>query len=232
MSEGQEKRPLLAMRDAAFAYGGTAILKDVNFELYAGENLCLVGGNGSGKSTLMKGVLGLLPPVSGTLELNIPRSEIAYLAQMNTAERDFPATVWEIVLSGAQRPGRRLPFYTARDKADARNALELAGILGMEKRRIGELSGGQQQRALLARALARNPRLLVLDEPCSALDPDITRALYALFDDLRRRLGISLLISTHDWGYVEKSADRVMVVDHGVSYIGPVSGWMHQGGRV
>ena len=165
------------------------------------------------------------------MERNIPRDDIAYLAQMNTAERDFPATVWEIVLSGTQRPGRRLPFYTQKDKAEARRALELAGISGMERRRIGELSGGQQQRALLARALARNPRLLVLDEPCSALDPDITRALYALFDGLRARLGISLLISTHDWDYVERSADRVMVVDHGVSYIGPVSGWTHQGGR-
>lgn len=171
-----------------------------------GKTLCLVGGNGSGKSTLIKGVLGLLPLSSGEMERNIPRDDIAYLAQMNTAER-VPGHGLGDRAVRTQRPGRRLPFYTQKDKAEARRALELAGISGMERRRIGELSGGQQQRALLARALARNPRLLVLDEPCSALDPDITRALYALFDGLRARLGISLLISTHDWDYVERSAD-------------------------
>ncbi len=231
MKESQNN-VMLSIRDVRLSYGGRTVVEGVSFELNRGEILCLIGANGSGKSTLIKGILGLMPVHKGRIELMCGREKMAYLAQLNTAERDFPATVWEIVLSGRQMKGRRLPFYTREDRACAEEAMKLLKIDQFANMRIGNLSGGQQQRVLLARAIARKPEVLILDEPCSALDPAITAELYALFDSLREQLGLSILISTHDWGYVERSGDRVMVLNHEIEFIGSKAEWLDwRGGR-
>ena len=218
---------VLSVRDVRLGYGGHTVVEGVSFELMRGEILCLIGANGSGKSTLIKGILGLIPVHKGRIELYCGREKLAYLAQLSTTDRDFPATVREIVVSGTQKSGRRLPFYTRADKECAEEAMRLLKIEQFASRRIGNLSGGQQQRVLLARAIARKPEVLVLDEPCSALDPSITQELYALFGELREKLGLSILISTHDWDYVAKSGDRVLELNHEVTFIGNTADWLN-----
>lgn len=225
-----EKSAALSVRDVTLAYGGRTVVEKVSFDLMRGEILCLIGANGSGKSTLIKGILGLMPVARGSIDLKCGREKVSYLAQLNTADRDFPATVREIVLSGMQRPGLRLPFYTREDKRSAEEAMRLLKIEAFADRRIGNLSGGQQQRALLARAIAKKPEVLVLDEPCSALDPAITEELYGLFDSLRDTLGLSILISTHDWDYVARSADRVLVLNQEAEFIGSREEWLRRRG--
>lgn len=227
-----EMKSALAVRDVTLAYGGRTVVERVSFELKKGEILCLIGANGSGKSTLIKGILGLMPVSKGKIELGCGREKLAYLAQLNTAERDFPATVKEIVLSGTQKPGFRLPFYTREDRERAAEAMRLLKIDQFAGRRIGNLSGGQQQRVLLARAIARKPEVLILDEPCSALDPNITKELYDLFDSLRDTLGLSILISTHDWDYVARSGDRVLVLNREAEFIGDKKEWLARKGGV
>ena len=217
---------MLSLTDVRLSYGARAVVEGVSFELRRGEILCLIGANGSGKSTLIKGILGLMPVHKGRIEFHCGREKLAYLAQLNTTDRDFPATVREIVLSGRQSKGRRLPFYTREDKACAEEAMRLLKIEQFANYRIGNLSGGQQQRVLLARAIARKPEVLILDEPCSALDPAITEELYALFNQLREQLSLSILISTHDWRYVEQSGDRVMVLNHELEFIGTTDEWL------
>lgn len=225
----QDNMTMIRVRDVTMAYSGGAVVKDISFDLMAGEILCLVGANGSGKSTLIKGILGLMPLVKGKIDLDCGKDRLAYLAQLNTTDRDFPATVREIVLSGTQKGGR-FPFYTKQDREQANRAMERMKISDFADRRIGNLSGGQQQRVLLARAMARNPRVLILDEPCSALDPEITRELYDLFDDLRSSLGLSILISTHDWDYVARSGDRVLALNQGMEFLGGRDEWLSQRG--
>ena len=225
-----ENGAALSVRGVTLAYGGHAVVENVSFELMKGEILCLIGANGSGKSTLIKGILGLMPVSKGKIELHCGREKLAYLAQLNTTDRDFPATVKEIVLSGTQTAGRRLPFYTKEDRARAEEAMRLLKIEDFANRRIGNLSGGQQQRALLARAIARRPEALVLDEPCSALDPAITKELYDLFDSLRDTLGLSILISTHDWDYVSRSGDRVLALNQELEFIGGKDEWLRRRG--
>jgi len=222
--------PVLSARNVTLGYGGAAVVENVSFDLIRGEILCLIGANGSGKSTLIKGILGLIPVHKGSIELKCGRDSLSYLAQLNTADRDFPATVREIVLSGTQVRGRRLPFYTRKDREQAEEAMRLLKIDSLASRRIGNLSGGQQQRVLLARAIARRPEVLILDEPCSALDPAITEELYQLFSSLRDTLGLSILISTHDWDYVARCGDRVLELKQEMEFIGDTDEWLRRKG--
>ena len=224
---------MMKLENVSLGYEGRPVIENITFKLYKGENLCLVGANGSGKSTLIKGILGLIPVQCGKIDRLCGAESVSYLAQIHTVDRDFPATVREIVLSGTQRGGRRLPLYTRADRRMADEAMEMMKVSGFADCRIGKLSGGQQQRVLLARAIAGKPELLILDEPCSALDPEITRELHALFGQLQKELGLTLLISTHDWDYVSRSADRVMELSRKIDFIGTTSEWMAQrgGGR-
>lgn len=222
----------MTVKDVTLGYEREPVIRNVSFTLKRGENLCLVGANGSGKSTLIKGILGLIPLRSGQILIPSTLRHVAYLAQIHTTDRDFPATVREIVLSGTQVSGKRLPFYTRQDRAQADRAMEMLHIADFAGRRIGSLSGGQQQRVLLARAIAREPEVLILDEPCSALDPEITQELYALFDQLRRDMGLSMLISTHDWDYVARSADRVLELKREVEFLGTAEEWLKRKGSV
>ena len=167
---------MLTAKDLSLGYGSDVILKGLNFEVNKGNYLCIVGENGSGKSTLMKTILGLNPPAGGEIVWGdgLQQNEIGYLPQQTVVQKDFPASVKEIVLSGCQgRMGRR-PFYNKEEKQLAEENIEKMGISALKDRCYRDLSGGQQQRVLLARALCATRKLMLLDEPVSGLDPKVT----------------------------------------------------------
>ena len=190
---------ILECRDLCFAYEGKRVLEGVNFSLNAGDYLCVVGENGSGKSTLIKGLLGLKAPEQGSITLSdgLKATEIGYLPQQTQVQRDFPASVWEIVLSGFQSHAGLRPFYSFWEKEQAKQNMERLGVTEFSRRCYQELSGGQQQRVLLARALCATRKCLLLDEPVSGLDPKVTGQMYELIRDLNRE-GITIIMVSHD----------------------------------
>lgn len=191
--------PLLQVKDLALGYDGQAIVEGVNFEVHAGDYLFIVGENGSGKTTLMKTLLHLQPPLSGRITPGdgLKDNEIGYLPQQTQIQKDFPASVDEIVLSGCQgRLGLR-PFYRSEEKALAKENMHRMGIEHLGKKCFRQLSGGQKQRVLLARALCATKKVLLLDEPVSGLDPKGASEMYDLIDDLQKS-GIAVIMISHD----------------------------------
>ncbi len=191
---------LIACKEAAFAYEGGIAVEGLNFAVESGMYLCVVGENGSGKSTLMKGLLGLKQPARGTIALGeaLRPTEIGYLPQQTVAQKDFPASVFEVVLSGRQSSRGWKPFYSREDKQIASENIHRLGIDSLRNRCYRELSGGQQQRALLARALCATKKVLLLDEPVAGLDPVVTQELYALIERVNKEMGITVLMVSHD----------------------------------
>lgn len=189
----------LTCQDLSLGYDGKEILHKLHFAVNAGDYLCILGENGSGKSTLMKTILGLLPPLSGKILTGdgLLPNEIGYLPQQTVVQKDFPATVWEIVLSGVEGQCGLRPFYTKEEKKRAAENIERMGLTPLSKRCYRELSGGQQQRVLLARALCATKKMLLLDEPVSGLDPKVTREMYQLIEALHRD-GITVIMISHD----------------------------------
>ena len=190
----------ITCKNLTLGYENRAIQENLNFSINTGDYLCIVGENGSGKSTLMKTLLHLQPPISGTIELGdgLRKNEIGYLPQQTLVQRDFPASVKEIVLSGCQgRCGWR-PFYNKEDKEIARKSMEKMMIQDLQDRCYRELSGGQQQRVLLARALCAAKKILLLDEPVSGLDPKVTAEMYQLIEDLNKKDEITIIMISHD----------------------------------
>lgn len=207
-----ESAALLSCRDVSLGYEGQPVLEHLTLTVREGDYLCVVGENGSGKSTLMKGLLGLLPPLSGEIwRTDALRSgALGYLPQQTRAQRDFPATVYEVVLSGyLNQKGFRF-FYTAAQKSGALMNLGKLGILELKDRCYRELSGGQQQRVLLARALCAASRLLILDEPITGLDPAAAQDLYKILSYLNRTEGMAVVMVTHDLKTALQSARTVL----------------------
>ncbi len=217
---------ILKAEDLTIAYGAVVAVKEVNFSVSEGEYVCVVGSNGSGKSSLIKGILGLVPISAGKLEFSISMENVAYLPQVNLAERDFPATVMEVVMTGTQKKAKRLPFYSKKDVEAAEKALDTLHIQDLKNKRIGQLSGGQQQRALLARALCREPKMLILDEPCAGLDSHITQEFYSMISDLNHTKGITLIMVSHDMDQVKKNAKRVLEINQTLKFDGHVDDWL------
>lgn len=210
----------LACQNLCVGYDGRPVLQDLNFEVFAGDYLCIVGENGSGKSTLMKTILGLQAPVSGRILTGdgLRKNEIGYLPQQTQVQRDFPASVREIVLSGCQgRCGRR-PFYNQEEKQLASDAMEKMQITRLAKRCYRELSGGQQQRVLLARALCATGKMLFLDEPVSGLDPRVTAEMYGLIEKLNREDGITVIMISHDIAAAVKYASHILHIGDAVFF--------------
>ena len=202
---------LIACRDASFAYEGNIAASGLSFEVNAGDYLCVVGENGSGKSTLLKGLLRLIAPRQGdVLTGDVFRAdEIGYLPQQTAAQKDFPAGVFEVALSGClPRIGLR-PFYSRKEKAEARENLKRFGVLELRGRCYRELSGGQQKRVLLARALCAARKALLLDEPAAGLDPAATQELYLTIRELNRS-GLTVVMVTHDARCAAEYATHVL----------------------
>ena len=203
---------LLTCRNLALGYEGHAIVKGLNFEIDSGDYLCIVGENGSGKSTLMKTILGLQSPLDGKIITGdgFKQTEIGYLPQQTVIQRDFPASVWEIVLSGClNRTGIR-PFYSKDEKREAREIIEKLGMSPYIKSCYRDLSGGQQQRVLLARALCATGKMLLLDEPVTGLDPIVTAEIYDIVNRLNREDGITVVMISHDIEAAMKYATKVI----------------------
>ena len=203
---------LLKCESVSLGYDGKEILSDLNFSVSAGDYLCIVGENGSGKSTLMKTILGLHAPMKGKISTGdgLDKNEIGYLPQQTVVQKDFPASVREIVLSGCQSRCGLRPFYNKEEKALAASAMERMNITSLEKRCYRELSGGQQQRVLLARALCATRKLLLLDEPVSGLDPKVTVDMYELISELNRKDGITVIMISHDISAAMKYATHIL----------------------
>ena len=210
--------PLLSFNDLAIGYDNKVILSDLSFDVSKGDYLVILGENGAGKSTFLKTMLGLLKPIKGTISLDaeVKRSEIGYLPQQNVVQKDFPASVWEVVLSGCLARNGLKPFYSKKDKELARANIEKLDLKGFEKRCYRELSGGQQQRVLLARALCASDKILVLDEPVTGLDPKVTAQLYQIIDDLNKE-GMTIIMISHDLRALEHS-NKVLHLDQKVFF--------------
>ena len=212
MSDVKEKRePLITVRDLSLGYDSHAILTGLDFTVCAGDYLCIVGENGSGKTTLMKTLLQLTSPISGEIIMSegLSRNEIGYLPQQTLVQRDFPASVREVVLSGCQaRQGLR-PFYNKTEKKLADDNMKLLGITDLKDRCYRDLSGGQQQRVLLARALCATRKLLLLDEPVSGLDPNATLHMYEMIRELNS-MKITIIMISHDIGAAVHYASHIL----------------------
>ncbi len=211
--------PLLTCSNLTLGYDGKAVVSDLNFEVNSGDYLCIVGENGAGKSTLMKTLLNLQPAISGKILTGdgLKRNEIGYLPQQTVVQKDFPASVWEIVLSGNLASRGLKPFYSKEDKERARKNIERMGITELTSRCYRELSGGQQQRVLLARALCATKTLLLLDEPVSGLDPKVTAEMYALIESLNQQ-GITVIMISHDIAAAVRYASHILHIGNRVFF--------------
>lgn len=210
----------LTCQNLCVGYDGKPVLQDLSFEIFAGDYLCIVGENGSGKSTLMKTILGLQSPINGRILAGdgLRKNEIGYLPQQTQVQKDFPASVREIVLSGCQgRCGIR-PFYNKEEKQLAAAAMDKMQITQLARRCYRELSGGQQQRVLLARALCATRKILLLDEPVSGLDPKVTAEMYALIEKLNREDGITVIMISHDISAALKYASHILHIGNTVFF--------------
>lgn len=202
----------LSCQNLSLGYEGKEILSGLSFEVNSGDYLCIVGENGSGKSTLMRTVLGLKKPMSGKIVTGdgLSANEIGYLPQQTLVQRDFPASVKEIVISGNQGHCGLRPFYNKQEKELAARNMKKMGIYDLQNRCYRELSGGQQQRVLLARALCATKKMLLLDEPVAGLDPKVTADMYSLIDGLNKEDKITIIMISHDLDAAIKYATHIL----------------------
>lgn len=219
---------LIKCEHVDFGYENHDAVIDVSMEINPGDYLCVVGENGSGKSTLMKGILGLLKPTAGILQVDeeLRRTGIGYLPQQTAAQRDFPATVYEVVRSGCLSHLGRRPFFSRADKKLAMENMERLGITGLKNKCYRELSGGQQQRVLIARALCATKKLLILDEPITGLDPSAIQELYALIRKLNREDKVAILMVSHDVQNVVHQANKILHLQQRVLFYGSVKDYV------
>ena len=203
----------LICKNLTLGYNSNTVLENVSFSVEKGDYLCIIGENGSGKTTLMKTILRLQKPLEGQITTGdgVLPDEIGYLPQQTQVQRDFPASVWEIVLSGCQSRCGKRPFYNKEEKKLAVEAMKRMEIEDLSKRCYRELSGGQQQRVLLARALCAAQKMLLLDEPVSGLDPSVTQEMYELIEQLHKD-GITIMMITHDVDAAKKYATKILKV--------------------
>lgn len=220
--------PQIVCENASLGYDGKPIVTGLSFTVNAGDYLCIVGENGSGKSTLMKTILNLTPPLAGSIYMEgLKPTQIGYLPQQTQVQRDFPASVLEIVLSGFQGQRGWRPFYTKEEKAAASANLKKLGLAGFERRCYRELSGGQQQRVLLARALCATQKCLLLDEPISGLDPKATAQMYEIIEQLHRE-GITIIMISHDVGVALADATHILHIGKHL-FFGTKESYLHSG---
>ena len=222
--KGKKKLELLEVKNLKVSYSNHVALENISFKVNEGEYICLVGENGSGKSTLVKTIVGLHKEDAGSVDMKISLDEVSYLAQTNLKDLDFPATSKEIILSGTQKHGK-FPFYTKADKEVYKRVISELKIEDIQNKRIGDLSGGQKQRVLIARALIREPKLLILDEPATGLDYNITKELYRILKELNKQKNMTIIMATHDLDEIDHDKARIICLAKTIKYDGNVEGW-------
>ena len=186
--------------NVSLGYEGHTVCENLNFEINAGDYICIVGDNGSGKSTLIKALLSLGTVIGGEIAFGdrLTRKDIGYLPQQSEAQKDFPASVREVVLSGCVGGLGRRVFFGRRDRLEADQNMKMMGVYELADKSYRTLSGGQQQRVLLARALCAANKVLILDEPVSGLDPSASASLYSLIHHINKHTGVTIIMVTHD----------------------------------
>lgn len=219
----------ITCEDLALGYEGKAVTEHIHFTVNKGDYLCIIGENGAGKSTLMKTLLRLIQPISGTIETGdgLSAYEVGYLPQQTAVQKDFPASVMEIVLTGTLNKSGWKPFYSRQQKNEARQNMEKMGIWNLRNRCYRELSGGQQQRVLIARALCATTRLLILDEPITGLDPMAIQDFYAMIRRLNREDGVAILMVSHDLRNAVEEANKILHLQKQVLFYGPAHDYMN-----
>jgi zinc transport system ATP-binding protein len=216
------------LRGVSFRYGdGPLVLREVDLAIERGELVAIAGPNGGGKTTLVRIVLGLERPTEGQVLLfDEPayrfsrRATLGYLAQRAQVQLDAPATVEEVVSAGRLAAGGLLGPLRARDRAIVDEAIERVGLSAVSRRPLSRLSGGQQQRAFIAKALAGEPSLLVLDEPTTGVDVESQEALGALLHRLHTELSVTVLYVSHEFGAIERYVERLVLVRGGIVFDG------------
>ena len=218
---------LIDFNKVTIGYDGKSVISDLTFQIKPNEYVCIVGENGSGKTTLMKCLLGLIPPLSGKITFGdgLTQNEIGYLPQKTVLQKDFPASVEEVVLSGCLNKNHTL-FYSKEQKKTAEKNMELTGITDIRKNCFRELSGGQQQRALLARALCATTKLLILDEPVTGLDPVASADMYNLVKNLYKE-GITVIMVSHDITAAVNNATKILHLSKDNYFFGSTHQYLH-----
>lgn len=218
---------LLTCEHVSFAYEGVTVVRDLNFSVGNGDYLCIVGENGTGKSTLLKGLLQLKAPSDGNIYMGdgLKADEISYIPQQTEVQKDFPADVFEVVLSGCLNRLKWRPFYGHQEKTLVCEKLEQFGIAALKKRSYRELSGGQQQRVLLARAMCAAKKLILLDEPSVGLDPLAAEELYDLIARINHDFGITVVMVSHDIQSVLRRAEKILHLDTKQLFFGTVEAY-------
>ena len=204
--------PCISCEHITLAYEKQTVVSDLSFTINEGDYVCIIGENGTGKSTLMKGILGLKKPVSGSIELGeeIRTNQIGYVPQTTAPQKDFPASVWEVVLSGCRKQRKFLPGYGKAEKALAEEKMALLGISDLKEKSFRELSGGQRQRVLLARALCAAKKLILLDEPTTGLDPVASEEFYHLLLKLNHQYQMTVVMVSHAVREAMAHADHIL----------------------
>ena len=212
----------IVCRDLSLGYDKKIISSDISFTVNKGDYLCIIGENGSGKTTLMKVLLGLLKPIGGSIELSdgLGHGDIGYLPQQIEAQKDFPASVEEVVLSGCIGHKGFLPVYSKADRLRAHDNLRKMGIDGLQRKCYRELSGGQQQRVLLARALCAADKMIVLDEPVSGLDPSAAAEMYRIIESLNKDDGMTVIMISHDVEAALRYATHILYIGNRPRFFG------------
>lgn len=212
----------LICQNLSIGYEGKIVAKEINFSAEEGNYICIVGENGSGKSTLIKSILNLNTPIKGKIKLSdgMKYSDIGYLPQQIDTQKDFPASVSEVVLSGFMARHKFLPFYSKEEKIKAQKEMERLGISDLAKRSYSELSGGQQQRVFLARALCAARKMIVLDEPVSGLDAMVTEQMYEIIEKLNREKKMTVIMVLHDVRAALRYASHILHVGHDSTFFG------------
>lgn len=217
-------KKILEVKNLTTSYNNHVAIENISFSVEQGEYICLVGENGTGKSTLLKTIMGMHKKDSGEININLEKNEISYLSQNNMKNITFPATAKEIILTGRQKH-RTLPFYKKEDYQKFKEVCKTLRIEEIINKRIGDLSGGQRQRVLLARSLIKEPKLLILDEPCSGLDSKITEELYSILNKLNQEQKMTIIMATHDIDEIKKEDLRIIHLAGKVKYDGKVTNW-------
>ncbi|WP_300711160.1 metal ABC transporter ATP-binding protein [uncultured Brachyspira sp.] len=210
---------MLNIKDLSVFYDSNEVLSNINFSLSKGDYLSIIGENGSGKTTLVKTILELMKPKKGSIEFdNIKKNEIGYLPQQGIIQKSFPASVFEVVISGRLNKKKFLPFYTSKDKKEALNNLKKFNIENLKNKSYKDLSGGQQQRVILARALCSAKELLILDEPSAGLDPIATIDLYNLIKKLNDE--VTIIMVSHDIASAVKYSNKILHINKNMLFFG------------